>query len=410
MEVPPTPLEFQVQIGQKNLRPKIQTNFKLISDKNNSFNIIFNNCSNYIQIESVFEKEFVKKVYEKILFLDELKTNRFLSICDSIDEVYEQIIMEIKNNDKTKIIEENNEIDIIIPINHIKVKEIKFNLKEKIKTQLELIQELFEEIKVIKKDEKENKEKYNKLENENKNLREEISLLKSDKNLKEEIMILKEDNKKLNDKINSLIKDNEELKNKINLILQQTEINEHNIETINDDILKESSILQSDISGLKQIKKWIKEKTNKNNIDFKLIFKMSEHGYKGKDFHRYCDNEAPTLVLIKSKDNHIFGGFTPLFWGKEERPVDKSNQTFVFSLDRNKQFDIINPNKYAIRCLKDEGPVFGNCDIKVCEDMRKIESYSKGNFFKAKSLEITGKEGDKGILETLELEVYKLIN
>ena len=224
MEVPPTPLEFQEQIGQKNLKPKIKTNFKISSDKNNSFDVTFNNCSNYIQIQSVYEKEFVKKVYEKILFLEELKKNRFLSICDSIDEVYEQIIMEMKNNGKTKIIEENNEIDIIIPINHIKIKEIKFTLKEKIKTQMELIKELFEEIKEIKKDAKENKEKYIKLENENQNLREEISLLKSDKNLREEIVTLKENNKKLNDKINSLIKDNEELKNKINLIFQQTEI------------------------------------------------------------------------------------------------------------------------------------------------------------------------------------------
>ena len=52
---------------------------------------------------------------------------------------------------------------------------------------------------------------------------------------------------------------------------------------------------------------------------------MSENGYKGSDFHKYCDIEEPTLILIKSKCNNIFGGFTPLSWGKETYPIDKSN-------------------------------------------------------------------------------------
>ena len=304
--------------------------------------------------------------------------------------------MEMKNSDKKTIIEENNKIDIIIPINHIKVKEIKFNLKEKVKTQSELIQELFEEIKVIKIDSKETKEKCFKLENENKNLREEIALLK-------------ESNKKFNDKIDLLAKDIIELKKKNDS--EQIKTNEHYIASNYNDILKESSILKSDINGLNQIKKWIKEKTNKNNINFKLIFKMSIHGYKGEDFHRYCDNEAPTLILIKSNDNHIFGGFTPLFWGKDLYPKDESNQTFVFSLDRNKKFDCLNPKNYIIRCFKNEGPVFGNCDIKACENMREIESYANayGRFFLKGNLEITGKKGEVEKLEALELEVYKLI-
>ena len=403
MEVPPTPLEFENQIVKKNIPPKTQKDYNFTSNKKNSFNVIFNNCSNYIQIKSVFEKDSEKNEYEQILFLEELKSNKYLSICDTIDQMYEQIITELNNNnDKIKIIEENNKIDIIIPIKHVKVKEIKFTLNEKIKikTQQELIQELFEEIKEIKIDAKETKEQCIKLENEN-------------KNLKEEITLLKEENKKLNDKIDSLIKNNIKKKDKNNLNQNKIIINDENIKlSSDDDILKESSIINSNINGLNQIKKWIEEKTDNHDINFKLIFKMSKHGYEGKEFRIYCDNEAPTLILIKSKNNHVFGGFTPLSWGKENKPIDNSNQTFVFSLDRNKKFDILNPKEHAIRCRKNEGPVFGNCDIKVGEDMRKIDFYSRGNgnYFSKDNLEITGETGEKTSLEALELEVYNLIN
>ena len=91
-----------------------------------------------------------------------------------------------------------------------------------------------------------------------------------------------------------------EIKENNNLDLNNINIikSDENIElNSDDDILKESSIINSNINGLNQIKKWIKEKTNKHNINFKLIFKMSEHGYEGEAFHRYCDNEEPTLIL-----------------------------------------------------------------------------------------------------------------
>ena len=169
---------------------------------------------------------------------------------------------------------------------------------------------------------------------------------KENKNLRDEITLLKEENKKLNEKMDLLMKKNGgnlELKDK-NLLIEK-KINEDSNELNNDDILKESSILNSDIDKLNQIKKWIKEKTNKNNINFKLIYKMSEQGYDGKSFHKICDNEAPTLILIKSKNNKIFGGFTPLDWGKEEKPKDDLNQSFVFSLDINKRYDILNQKK-----------------------------------------------------------------
>ena len=44
---------------------------------------------------------------------------------------------------------------------------------------------------------------------------------------------------------------------------------------------------------------------------------MSIHGYSSYDFHKYCDNAGPTLILIKTTKDKIFGGFTPLNWKEE---------------------------------------------------------------------------------------------
>ena len=47
---------------------------------------------------------------------------------------------------------------------------------------------------------------------------------------------------------------------------------------------------------------------------WKLLYRSSEHGYSAKSFHQYCDNKGPTLVVIKSSEGWIFGGYTTQSW------------------------------------------------------------------------------------------------
>ena len=44
----------------------------------------------------------------------------------------------------------------------------------------------------------------------------------------------------------------------------------------------------------------------------KLIF--SWNGQGPSNFHPFCDNKPPTLILVKTKTGNIFGGFTTRFW------------------------------------------------------------------------------------------------
>ena len=89
---------------------------------------------------------------------------------------------------------------------------------------------------------------------------------------------------------------------------------------------------------------------------------MTINGYKGSDFHKFCDKKGPTLIIIKTKKNKIFGGFTPLNWQNNASSlIDNSNETFIFSLNLMKKYNMINRNKKAIQGFStDYGPNFGD--------------------------------------------------
>ncbi len=44
-------------------------------------------------------------------------------------------------------------------------------------------------------------------------------------------------------------------------------------------------------------------------ITLKLFYRGSIHGWCPKKFHELCDEKGPTLTIMKSLANKIFGGF-----------------------------------------------------------------------------------------------------
>ena len=174
----------------------------------------------------------------------------------------------------------------------------------------------------------------------------------------------------------------------------------------------ESSIINNDIKKL-TICNWIKQKINKNQIKFEKIFTMSINGSSPNDFHKYCDNKGPTLTLIKTSKNKIFGGFTPLNWesGEDLLKLDGNNQTFIFSLDLMKKFDMINKEKAAIYCDKLKGPIFGASDINIQSNMKKCVTYANKytNFLANNNLELIGGKGEHETVDIDDFEVFKII-
>ena len=175
-----------------------------------------------------------------------------------------------------------------------------------------------------------------------------------------------------------------------------------------------SLIINKDIKKQEAIVNWIKQKTNKKNIDFKKIFTMSLNGSSCNDFHKYCDNKGPTLTIIKTTNNKIFGGFTPLNWESNEsgeNKYDKSNQTFIFSFDLMKKFDMINAEKAAIYCNKNYGPNLGGRDFSIESNMKKGEIFANAytNFISNNNLELIGEKGNNKDFDVEDFEVFKVI-
>ena len=50
---------------------------------------------------------------------------------------------------------------------------------------------------------------------------------------------------------------------------------------------------------------------------WKLLYRASKHEYTGSSFHLYCDDKGPTLIVIKSSEGWIFGGYTTQSWNGE---------------------------------------------------------------------------------------------
>ena len=51
------------------------------------------------------------------------------------------------------------------------------------------------------------------------------------------------------------------------------------------------------------------------DYNWRLLYRASEHGYTAESFHECCDDvNGPTLVIIKSSEGWIFGGYTTQSW------------------------------------------------------------------------------------------------
>ena len=350
-----------------------------ITSNNNNYNITFENFHSYIKLNVNHKSEYYNQEYEKIFYLNDFKNNQLLSLYNSIDEIYKTILNIIMKNNNKILIEQYNQINIIISSNDKNSEEVNLVIPIKVNKDKENEYEIFNKLKYLNE--------------ENNRMKNEVKCYNGKDN------ILKDEINKYMDTIDIL---NDQGSILINLL--------DNIKIFN-----LSSIIKNDIENIKLIINWIRQKTNKNIIKFELIFKMSENGYSSKDFHKFCDNQGPTLLLIETKDNKIFGGFTPLNWKLPEdieRLIDSSDSTFLFSLSpKKKKFDMINKLDYAIRNDKDFGPIFGNFDLSLSGNMTRGGTFANNlcNFFSNNYLELTGDSGVTTDFDVKEFEVYKVI-
>ena len=114
-----------------------------------------------------------------------------------------------------------------------------------------------------------------------------------------------------------------------------------------------------------------------------LIYRATEHGWSGKEFHDSCNHRGPTLTVIQDTKGFIFGAFTDTSWTSEagfraaslyrEKEGEEwcSPGAFLFSL---RSFARAPPTKMSLQPLRHDsavyhhenrGPCFGTHDVRV---------------------------------------------
>jgi len=96
------------------------------------------------------------------------------------------------------------------------------------------------------------------------------------------------------------------------------------------------------------------------NKKIELLYRASEHGFEASSFHKYCDNKGSTIVVIKSENDYIFGGFTSVPWTNTDKDKE-DNHAFLFNIyPFNKKYKLTGSSKeYAVTHYPNHGPVFG---------------------------------------------------
>ena len=161
------------------------------------------------------------------------------------------------------------------------------------------------------------------------------------------------------------------------------------------------------------------------NFDFKykwkLLYRASLHGFRTSDFLKNCAVFSPTLTIVESTENFVFGGYATANWNSTgDWIMDKSAFIFSFINTANKSVKMdISDSKLALRSNfnnKDRrfnnGFSFGS-DI-VISDFSNINYHSRTNLgihYKSHKNEETIYRYPTGnmFFKVKEIEVFKQI-
>ncbi len=115
---------------------------------------------------------------------------------------------------------------------------------------------------------------------------------------------------------------------------------------------------------------------------WKLVYRASQDGFEAANFHSKCDNKANTLVIVKSSNGSVFGGYTEQDWmgiGYKQDP-----NAFIFSFVNQ-----TNSAPLKMKCSSDKsiyssqsyGPIFGggfDICIRTCSNKNKTSFTNLG--------------------------------
>ena len=339
-------------------------------------------------------------------------------LCDSIDDIIDTIY-ENTTNYTCNINENHNNYEIKIPVPVKNIKEISFILKERIKTQKEIINDLVSNsILLNKKIEDQNQkienqnqklEKQNqKIEEQRKTIEEQNQKIEEQRKKEEEqnkkinqleikMMNMEEQNKKIKDELKEILK-NEIMKELKNEKEKDTDIN------ITPIVNSKSKIINNEL--FKQLNNWINPS---KSLKFELIFTASINGDQGIVFHKYCDGKGPTVTIVKGKNGHIFGGYVTVPFSSDGKS-HYDDKAFLFSLTNMKKFPI-KIKEQAVCHYSNWGPYIGykdKCDLAIVSGcLKNKNSYCEPNSYEFERVDLIGTSDRNFGVEDYEVYLVK---
>ncbi|CAG8822577.1 17756_t:CDS:1, partial [Racocetra persica] len=104
--------------------------------------------------------------------------------------------------------------------------------------------------------------------------------------------------------------------------------------------------------------------SDNNLYDFVLLYRGTDNNFNVEEFHNSCDNKGPTLTIIKTSNERIFGGYNGSKTENHyiERIVSRKN--FLFSFQDQNDFSTsklarVKKNSWVSEYQSDYGPCFG---------------------------------------------------
>lgn len=119
----------------------------------------------------------------------------------------------------------------------------------------------------------------------------------------------------------------------------------------------------------------------KQSQNWLLLYRASDDDFDWKKFHDKCDDKTSTLVVVKSVQGSIMGGYTEALWndphqnlngygrlGRESKKYKSDPNAFLFVLKMSNIQSlkaVIQRVKEAVFCDATYGPTFGTKELKL---------------------------------------------
>ena len=135
---------------------------------------------------------------------------------------------------------------------------------------------------------------------------------------------------------------------------------------------------------------WLENKPKK----IKLLLDSRIDGDLTQTFYNKCSGKYPTVVFVKTTKGHRFGGYSSIPWKNLSGQCAEDEKNFIFSLDKQKKYNIIKP-KYAIQTHSSYFAFGGGNDFHVngkCTTYTNNYNNNSGTYNTTETYELNGGE------------------